>query len=730
MKKIFTLLSFFIAVSAFSQHKVAEKIAEYKKLKSDFTHYTVLDAMPEAPDAEVSKVLNKATFAKIRTADVNDIVAKQHETIEVSIPYMGSDVTVELYKVDLFNEAFHIDTDKAKNIDYQKGVYYRGIVKNDANSVVALSFFNNELSGIISSEGLGNLVIGKRQKQGNVTEYVIYSDAEMKVLSDFNCGMKEDVNESHDHENESANTDRTALSTRCVTVYFEIDYDLFLANDSNTTTTGNWMTSVFNNVSTLYANDGITVSLRSTFIWTEDDPYEGDSSGDYLYQFNAVRPVFDGDVGQLLGIDPGGLGGVAVTIDGLCSASNFSYSDVNFSFSTVPTFSWTVEVITHELGHLLGSQHTHACAWNDNNTSIDGCGTQAGYSEGSCAIGPIPSSTVKGTIMSYCHLISGVGINFANGFGPQPAARILNAVDTSSCLSTDCINTCINTVANITASNVTTNSATITWDELGAGDSWEILVNAFAGNFGTYTTVTSTTFSVSNLQPNTFYKARIRPVCGTGMSSALRQVIFATPGDWCSGLTITDTGGTGGDYTNEQSYTRVMIPTLPNKKIRLTFTAFDLEADYDYIYIYDGPTTASTSLTPGGLTGEDVSGPFEPYVSTSPDGALTLQFYSDQGVVEGGYVATVACDDLLGVNAMSPNIDFTYYPNPARDAVNIVSKSEITSVEVYNVTGQLLYSNKTNTLETKVDISAYSTGTYFFKLKFGEIGANFKIMKF
>ncbi|MEZ4949652.1 MAG: hypothetical protein R2784_09740 [Saprospiraceae bacterium] len=28
------------------------------------------------------------------------------------------------------------------------------------------------------------------------------------------------------------------------------------------------------------------------------------------------------------------------------------------------------------------------------------------------------------TIMSYCHLVSGVGINFNNGFGPNPGDKI------------------------------------------------------------------------------------------------------------------------------------------------------------------------------------------------------------------------------------------------------------------------------------------------------------------
>lgn len=728
MKKFLTLLVCIFTTTLFSQQKIAQRVAELKTAKTVFKPYSILTPSVGTPSSKIANVVEKASFASIRTSDVNAIVSQKPEAIEVNVPYLGNELTIELYRVDLLHDDFQIDTDKRKNIEYNAGAYYRGIVKNDAHSVVSMNFFQGELSGIISADNVGNVVVGKIDEPGNTQNYIVYSDADMKVMNPFSCGMKIDADDAN-YSGDQQTTDRSIESTRCVTIYFELDYNLYLQNGSNTATATNWMTSVFNNTATLYANDGISTSLKSMFIWTTQDPYSGTSSGDYLYGFNEFRPVFNGDVGMLVGIDPGGLGGVAVTINGLCTANNFSYSDVDFSYASVPTFSWTVEVITHELGHLLGSPHTHGCYWNNNNTAIDGCGTQAGYQEGNCAIGPIPSSSVKGTIMSYCHLVSGVGINFNNGFGPQPTARIFTAVNGGNCLSTDCINTCINTVSNIQATNITASGATITWTDLPSVTQWQILVNPFASNFGVYQTVSTPSYNATGLSANTFYKARIRPVCGTGMQSALRQVVFATAANWCTGITITDTGGANGDYTNDQNYTRVMIPNVASKKIRLAFTQFDLEADYDYLYVYDGSSTSATDLTNGGLTGENMQAPFPVYESSAADGSLTLRFFSDQGVVESGYTATVSCLDNLGVNE-NQMIDFTYYPNPTKDAVNIVSKTQITNVEVYNVAGQLLYSNKANALETKVDMMKYSTGTYFFKVKFGEYSANFKVMKF
>ncbi|MBL0009099.1 MAG: hypothetical protein IPP25_18495 [Saprospiraceae bacterium] len=66
----------------------------------------------------------------------------------------------------------------------------------------------------------------------------------------------------------------------------------------------------------------------------------------------------------------------------------------------------------------MGSPHTHACAWNGNNTAIDGCGPAAGYNEG--CNGPLPQD---GTIMELCHLASGVGIDFNWASDLQPGDR-------------------------------------------------------------------------------------------------------------------------------------------------------------------------------------------------------------------------------------------------------------------------------------------------------------------
>ena len=719
MKNYLLILVTLIGFAGFSQQEVAKKITQLNAENTVFTPFSVLESSAYSPSSAVNAVIEKANYARLNSSELAAIMVQKKEFIELAIPYQNETITVQLYKVNPLAEGFHLDSDTQKYIAYTPGLYYRGAIKNNPNSLVSFNFFDNDLNGIISSNKLGNVVVGKLE---NSDTYIVYSDSDLKILNDFACAAKESVTVKS-----SAKETAQPTSARCVTIYFEIDFDLYEANDSNTTTTTNWMTSVFNNVQTLFANDGISLAIKNIFIWTTQDPYDGigTSSSDYLFKFNEVRPVFDGDVGQLVGIDPGGLGGVAVTIDGLCSQDNFSYSDVTTSFSTVPAYSWTIQVISHEFGHLLGSPHTHGCYWNGDDTAIDGCGQQAGYSEGDCPQAPIPSSAVKGTIMSYCHLTN-AGISFSNGFGPQPAALILSTVNGSTCLSTDCINTCINTVSSVEVINSGSTSAEVTWSDT-LNSTWELSISEFTTEPINWITVNSNSYTFTNLTPNTFYRIRVRPVCGFGLESANRQAIIATGTNYCSGAILTDTGGVEADYSDSETYVRVLIPNLPNKKIQLTFNSFDLELDWDYLYLYDGNSTSATDLSNGGFTGNTIPGPFE---STAADGSLTLKFTSDGFVVTPGYEATVACLNNLGATGFESFIDFTYAPNPTTGKVSIQSKTAFSQLTVTDVMGQLLMQKSKTSLEDQLDLSGFAAGTYLVSLQFESQKVHFKVVKY
>ncbi len=729
MRFIFTLMLMFAAFTVSAQHKIADNVSTMLRNNVEFKSVQVISQSSTPASDNVLKAVDGSTMAKINTQAINQLVEKKYPAIEIEIPYSGKLIKVLLYKQEVLADNFHVDTDKAVNIAFEAGVHYRGTIRGNNTAVAAFSFFKNQMQGIVSADEFNNLVIAKIDVKGNTEDYIVYSDSKLKVLNEFSCAVKDE--DTHDDSQEIPLA-KGPQSAKCVTMYFEIDHDLYLANNSSTVETANWMIGVFNNVQTLYENDGITTALKSIYIWTEQDPYEGEGSSDYLFQFNEVRPVFDGDLGQLIGIDPGGLGGVAVTINGLCKSNNFCYSDINYSYETVPTFSWTVMVITHEMGHLFGSRHTHSCSWNGNNTAIDNCAPYAigSTSEGyGCLESPplLPTTVVKGTLMSYCHLVSGIGINFANGFGPQPTNAILNTVNSRTCLGTDCITTCINTVSSINIEQGISGTATVTWiDEVSTGP-WQVAVQSNnSSSAPVFTIVNTNSFVLTDLLPNKFYNVTVKPTCEGALIASGRSTLFVTDvEDICAGATLTDSGGQFANYGNMESYVRVLIPNMANSKMKLTFTEFDLEDEYDFLYIFDGASITSPILTAQGLTGDTLPGT---YTSTAADGALTLQFSSDQAENGAGFKILTNCIAELGVSNFA-NIDFTYYPNPSNGIVNITSKTPISSLMVYNIQGQLLYSNTVDSTDAKVNISQFASGTYFFKVDFEGKEVNFKILK-
>jgi Metallo-peptidase family M12 len=340
-------------------------------------------------------------------------------------------VELELAKVDIFADGFSVATSSSggRTVDYEESAHYRGVVKGSPGSVATLSVLGDEVVGMYSTPGQGNFVLGRLGGVNPDDSHILYSEADLKMQNPHTCETKDDLNTSIPQIDLEGPAPQAAGG--CVRIYVEADHDLFL-NKGSVTNTVNYITAFFNQSATIYSNDGVAISLSQVFVWDTPSPYTSSSSSGLLSQFQSLRNSFNGDLGHLVALRGGG--GIAAGFNAFCNSNTDArqcFSGINPTFSNVPTYSWTVEVFTHEMGHLMGSRHTHACVWNGNNTAIDGCST----TEGGCARPGIPAN--GGTIMSYCHLTS-AGINFSNGFGPQPGALIRNRITAAPCIVAGC----------------------------------------------------------------------------------------------------------------------------------------------------------------------------------------------------------------------------------------------------------------------------------------------------
>lgn len=401
-----------------AQNQLSLHVAE--KLQQ-FTPVAAAPCTPLASEhPEHNGIISERYYFSVNHETLADLIAARYPVITFSLPVGDALIHTQLYQSDVFAEGFSVQSPTGKiNYDpYTETVQYRGIISGDENSVVALSIFSDYIEGIIANKEKGNLIFAPLKGS---SEHVAYYDRNLEISNPIQCATEDPT--AWTMPETPAGAEAIALDP-CVKVYIEADYEMF-EDEGGATQTADYIVSFFNVVSTLYSNESINTVISEIFVWNTPDPYPTSSSFDALDEFLTVRTEFNGDIAHLVTYDDENLGGVA-WVDILCYAPlSYAYSNIYSSYNDFPTYSWTVEVFTHEMGHNLGSPHTQNCDWPGG--AIDNCWT----TEGGCAPGPEPVD--GGTIMSYCHL-TGYGINFANGFGPLPGDLIRGEVEDAACL--------------------------------------------------------------------------------------------------------------------------------------------------------------------------------------------------------------------------------------------------------------------------------------------------------
>ena len=740
MKRSLLLLATGLTIGAASagSGQVPEHILALRSAGVDFHAVTLFNSVARsaATTALWDRACADALVIQLDPSANAALIGDRPEHIALQLPSTGSPLTADLERVDITTDDFSVmqaSTNSA--VDYAPGLHYRGMLHDQPGSLVAISVFEGEVMGLISTKE-ADLVLGRIEGRSDGL-HLLYRTEDLLSAPPFTCDTRDDDEGYTKDQLKPLGAPKTA---KCVRLYWEVNYDIFQGKGSVVNAT-NYVTGLFNQSAILYNNDGISVTLSQVFVWDVASPYTSTSTSTLLDQFGNYRTSFNGDLAHLLGYAGGG--GIA-WLNGLCNSQTrykMAYSGISSSFQNVPTFSWSVEVVTHEQGHLMGSKHTHACAWNGNNTAIDGCGPTAGYTEGSCATGPVPSSSVGGTIMSYCHLLGSVGINFNNGFGPQPTTLIVNNINGASCLTACSGGGTCTAPTGLSAGSITSNSAVLSWVAASGASSYTLQWKASsASTFTQVTGITTTSYSLSGLAAGTSYDFKLLTVCASGSSAYTGITSFNTAAGACSdNYEPNNTNGTAvvipvnttvtariGSATDQDWFR--FSNTTAQRNIRVTLT--NLPANYT-LRLYRGGTVLATSSN-SGTNDETIV-----YNTNTVSNNYRIRVIGVSGAynnslcyalnVQIGATAFSTMGMDAGTDGFTPDEEVvTIYPNPASDAVNIVlpPSEQGTLVELLDGLGRTIESFSSGssiaTSNISFDVSAQPEGIYLVRAVRGD----------
>ena len=234
-------------------------------------------------------------------------------------------------------------------------------------------------------------------------------------------------------------------------VALESDYEYFQKFD-DATAAAEYALDLLAFSSTIYAGElGTDLAVVSVSLWTTAaDPWAQTSTSCGFYEFGGYwNQHHAGDQRTLAHFLSGKAsgGGIAwvgvlcsgafetsgVSCAGMASSGNYGGAygltgNLSGTFDPgSPTSMWDIIAVSHEIGHNFGSPHTHCYAgYGGVSEHVDQCATSTStgcYASGAKTL-PGPGSVVggspgqhNGTLMSYCHLLSGGYANIELSFG-------------------------------------------------------------------------------------------------------------------------------------------------------------------------------------------------------------------------------------------------------------------------------------------------------------------------
>jgi len=296
----------------------------------------------------------------------------------------------------------------------------------------------------------------------------------------------------------------------------------------------------------------------------------------------------------------------------------------------------------------------------------------------------------------------------------------------------------------ITTASCPQDSVTLKWTNSGAG--WYVDVTDDAGWSYFYNKAVPNATSVGcpgsfehntivgeflAFKPNTTYYWRVWDGSTQTYGNSFMTPSCIYNDSNCAG-TFDDTGGPSASYSGNEDYESIIQPTNA-VSVTMNFTSFDLELDYDSMWIYNGSGTGAPLL--GVYTGTAGPGSI-----TANSGIMTIRFKADPFVNNAGWTANWSCvQGTTGLSQLAVGSgQVAVYPNPFNESIRVnytLEENAFVKISLVDMIGRetvLLKENQVSgTHKAQLDLKSFvlAKGVYFLKLESWNKTAFVKLVK-
>ncbi|MDZ4712621.1 MAG: M12 family metallo-peptidase [bacterium] len=744
-KRLLVGLAFFIfCVSITTQ--------TYAQVKTNYNLFTPSDNSTFSNSPELKSAVANATILDINREELRSLSENKNPEITIDIPYMNSTARLELKRFDILTpNAKIVSRTAAGNVEVtldDVAFSYNGKVQGMENTMVSITFTKNNVTGLMVT-GNDNYVLGALNDNRGVEtgQFVLYRESDLKAKNSFNCATEDNMSSEYlsDMRNiimQSMNND-SPTDLYVAEIALELDfatYNIYGASIQNTT---NYALALMAASSAIYMKEvNVRFVIPYVRVWTSPDPYTGGNSNALLNQFraewNANQQSVQRALAHFITRRGGGLGGIA-WVNALCSSLSggigYGLSGTDGPILPLPTYSWDVMVVSHEIGHNFGSNHTHNCGWVDG--PIDSC-----YAvEGGCYNGPAIARV--GTIMSYCHLNG--SISLTKGFGTQPRAVLRNAAESVSCMYIS-DRTLYMGYPNGGETFRTGLSTQIYWGtsltgniniELSTnnGSSWQTIQNNVAATDRIYDWILPVISSTAQAKVRVISSAN--PSVGDTTDASFKILLSYLPYNLVSPPTLSRLE-VAFNSTQSQKFVWSRAGTDPSLKYKVKFRKIGATTDYIYNADNSGNDSVaslrkslldSLALTLG-TTGDSVRCSWRVWSYNGFDSAASAS----------SFLITLI-RTTVGINVISSTVPDKFslgnnYPNPFNPETNIkfdVAKSTFVELAIYDSRGREINRLVNEILspgsyEYSFNAGNLPSGVYFYRIKTSDFSDTKRMM--